>query len=523
MPVSFATLAQTRAIDEFRIATRRLERQLSSGDPGVVAASLQAMEALYAALPSDAQAAVPALAERSAALAEFLRWRALPRAEKTTPIDLRAAEARRAQKAPTATVAALLEGVDGALRSAFLASGVDKRAHLYRAGRMLIAADRETLGRSDVRRRISALAERCGRLGDQALSKALALAADGRSDQARAWLSQRRAQLRSEPIDRAKSRFGSVVAERGKSAEGAPVVRINGAEIPAADWAAIEAARDRTLARYESALAQGSLQNKKISNLAELRTFLLLGRSSSERMGILADRMALKATREPLVEKLTELRARGKKVLLYLEGHDAAGKSSSGQALLLALRQAGYEVDTRSFKAPTAEERKQHWLERFKKSLDENPGVMVWDRGPAGNWAYGTATDKELAELEAFERELQDQGDLVVLKLNLRAEPERQAATFGKRWARALIAEELLESSALDAETRAGLRQITETTLSPNDLPAYASFAGIDARFNAFVDANTNGIPWVRIDTTSRAVARERALAAFAQVIDAAL
>ncbi|MCC6807736.1 MAG: hypothetical protein IT381_09950 [Deltaproteobacteria bacterium] len=502
----------------FAVAARRLERQAQ--DPDIAQQALATVEKLFSGLSPEEKQRVPAMAARSAALSHFLEWRELPRAEKTTVVDLRARAATEPSTPASTDRATLLASAARADRLAYLSTGKDKLAWLYRSARMLIVADRAHPNDPDVRAAMHALSSRFLRHGETQLGQALDKAAEGDRRALDKAMLQKRAQLGTTPANEKSVRFGKVVAEHTKNAAGASIVKINGAEISLADWQQIEAARDRTLARYRTALTKPWLRDKAIDGLDALRRFITLGRSAFERSAIFSDKSALREMRAPLVEQLKGLKAEGKRVLIYVEGHDAAGKGSASQTLLMALHAAGYESAVRSFKAPTAEERKQHWLERFQKSVDENPGVLVWDRGPAGNWAYGPAGEKELAELHAFEAKLKQ--DTVVIKLNLRAEPERQTATFGKRWARALIAEELLESPGLSAQEGAGLQAIVDTTLSPNDLPAYAAFGTIDGKFKAFTAKNAAEIPWHAVDTSSRAVAREQALAILAKALPTA-
>lgn len=494
---------------QLRQATLRLERHLQSGDASIVQLGLQQFSRVFDRLSPATQAEV--LARGSGSLAEFAKWRALPREQRQSPVDVRVA-AHRAQTG-------LPPGVAQASHQAFLCHGEAKSYHLFSAAKAVLS-DTNSFQNPEVAKFVRALAARLGRCGEKRGQELLleALSSRGKSPAPKRYFEAKLSAL-AKNAGQAVVNFGKTSVERTTNAAGEPVVRVNGAELGEAQWAQIEAARDRTLQLYESALAKPSLQGKPIGSLKQLRGFLTLGRSELERMSLFADKRALYQQRVALREKLSELRSSGKKVLIYLEGHDAAGKSSSAEGLLTELAAAGFAITTKSFKAPTAEERKQHWLQRFSDSVEQNAGVMVWDRGPAGNWAYGPAGDAELAELEAFERDLQAKGDTLMFKVNVRAEPERQAATFGKRWARALIAQELLLDPSLSSEARAGLQSILETTLSPNDLPAFANFPEIDRRFTSFVEKNVNGIAWHRIDTTSRSIAREQTLTAFSDAV----
>src|SRR5262249_51133671 len=158
------------------------------------------------------------------------------------------------------------------------------RAWLFRAGRMLLVAGANQPGAQE---RLFALASRFERLGDTKMARALFEAADGNPARARRLLmDMRAAQLGAKPIDRDHARFGKVVTEAAQSSAGAPVVKINGAEIPRAEWDKIEQARDRTLALYRAALEKPSLRNKTLDGLGALRSMINLGRAADERMAL---------------------------------------------------------------------------------------------------------------------------------------------------------------------------------------------------------------------------------------------
>lgn len=89
-------------------------------------------------------------------------------------------------------------------------------------------------------------------------------------------------------------------------------------------------------------------------------------------------------------------------VILYFEGLDCSGKSSTGGLVQQALEQAGFDVELIQYnRPPTPEQQLRPWMDRFKVpetnlTFDENgkPVVcddhrhkaVVWDRGPAGTF-----------------------------------------------------------------------------------------------------------------------------------------
>jgi hypothetical protein len=90
-------------------------------------------------------------------------------------------------------------------------------------------------------------------------------------------------------------------------------------------------------------------------------------------------------------------------VILYFEGLDCAGKSSTGGLIQAALERAGYEIGMRQYnRPPTPEQRLRPWMDRFERpspklsspeegqlteegpEADHQHTALIWDRGPAG-------------------------------------------------------------------------------------------------------------------------------------------
>ena len=92
-----------------------------------------------------------------------------------------------------------------------------------------------------------------------------------------------------------------------------------------------------------------------------------------------------------LSRKLIAMERRGvapRGVIVYFEGLDCAGKSSTGGLIMKALEKAGYAISQVQYnKPPTEEERSQPWMLRFKQpatSIEGKPhkSALIWDRGP---------------------------------------------------------------------------------------------------------------------------------------------
>ena len=80
-------------------------------------------------------------------------------------------------------------------------------------------------------------------------------------------------------------------------------------------------------------------------------------------------------------------------VILYFDGLDCSGKSSTGGLICDALEKSGYTVSMVQYnRPPTEEEKKRPWMDRFATPYDDanlkkdTYTALVWDRGPAGDF-----------------------------------------------------------------------------------------------------------------------------------------
>ena len=141
-----------------------------------------------------------------------------------------------------------------------------------------------------------------------------------------------------------------------------------------------------------------------------------------------------------------------KEVILYFEGLDCAGKSSTGNLIANALTESGYTVTVAQHnRPPTPEQRSKPWMDRGRfeypedlfraeKKVPKHPAA-IWDRGPAGDFVYGafrSLSDKEklkrFQEFKEYDHVCSSKGVLFV-KLFFVSDRDSIAATLGKRLA----------------------------------------------------------------------------------------
>jgi polyphosphate kinase 2 (PPK2 family) len=79
-------------------------------------------------------------------------------------------------------------------------------------------------------------------------------------------------------------------------------------------------------------------------------------------------------------------------VILYFEGLDCAGKSSTGGLIQAALERAGYEIGMRQYnRPPTPEQRLRPWMDRFERpspKLSSPEEGQVIDEGAGSDNQY---------------------------------------------------------------------------------------------------------------------------------------
>ncbi len=185
-------------------------------------------------------------------------------------------------------------------------------------------------------------------------------------------------------------------------------------------------------------------------------------------------------------ERLTQLRLTlggligdaglGPPLLVLFEGWDASGKGGAIKRLVAPLDPRHVRVV--QFAAPTADERRHHFLWRFWPVLPGWGGMAVFDR----SW-YGRVLVERVEELatreqwlraydeiNSFERTLANEGTILV-KLWLHVSPEEQLRRFERRAADPLKAWKLTEEDWANRGRRAEYEQAVEDMLARTDEP----------------------------------------------------
>ena len=130
--------------------------------------------------------------------------------------------------------------------------------------------------------------------------------------------------------------------------------------------------------------------------------------------------------------------ALGPPVLVLFEGWDAAGKGGAIKRLVAPLDPR--HVRVAQFAAPTADEKRHHFLTRFGPALPGWGGMAVFDRSWYGRVLVerveGFATEEQwrraYAEISNFERSLHDEGTVLV-KFWLHISQDEQLRRFERR------------------------------------------------------------------------------------------
>lgn len=199
----------------------------------------------------------------------------------------------------------------------------------------------------------------------------------------------------------------------------------SGAFFQSQEWAALSMRHERELADYSNACKimrtrrlpphkrnpQGTHEPTPPTDLLSLKSFIRSGRQNYKQWRSEGKwRQITKEVRRmaDVVSKYQREGRAAKRVILYLEGLDCAGKSSTGGLICSALEQCGFSVTTAQHnRPPTPEQRQKPWMHRirFQYPDDMHPAgecpeyaSVVWDRGPAGDFVYGSFSQLSLEE-----------------------------------------------------------------------------------------------------------------------------
>jgi polyphosphate kinase 2 (PPK2 family) len=274
------------------------------------------------------------------------------------------------------------------------------------------------------------------------------------------------------------------------------------------------------------------------TDLTSLKAFIRSGQTARRQRK--SDKQWFQVQRE--VKSLAKIIQRHKKngtapkgVILYMEGLDCSGKSSTGGLIQDALQHTGYQVHIRQYnRPPTEEQKRMDWMNRFERPYvleNDQYEAIVWDRGPVGDFVYGSlhslSNEEKLhryAEFRKFDRGCR-LNDILFLKLLFVTDKDSIAATLGKRLAHKKIAQDLRTwidaTSQKGHSTHEGLSAI-ESHIDPTDFIAFNKYKDNLGKFcDVARNTDQNGYdnPWFVVCTSNRHKARLALLKAFSRQI----
>jgi len=166
----------------------------------------------------------------------------------------------------------------------------------------------------------------------------------------------------------------------------------------------------------------------------------------------------------------------GPPLVVVFEGWDASGKGGAIKRLVAPLDPRHVRVS--QFAAPTADEKRHHFLGRFWPALPGWGGMTVFDRSWYGRVLVerveGFATEEQWSraydEINGFERTLADEGSIIV-KLWLHVSPEEQLKRFEARAKDPLRSWKLTDEDWRNREKRPQYEAAVEEMLERTDQP----------------------------------------------------
>jgi polyphosphate kinase 2 (PPK2 family) len=243
--------------------------------------------------------------------------------------------------------------------------------------------------------------------------------------------------------------------------------------------AAFPSRRPRFAQVFEDEAAPAWHDPASMGRLDDLDMTLALGRREQERrLAVGGQRLAqlrlTLAAKHPYGDGVTRL---GPPVCLVFEGADASGKGGAIKRLVAPLDPR--HVRHASFAAPTPDEKRHHYLQRFVPALPGRGGMTVYDRSWYGRVLVerveGLATEAQwrraYGEINAFERALVDDG-AIVAKFWLHVSPDEQLRRFERRAADPLRRYKLTEEDWRNRERRADYDAAVEEMVARTDTAA---------------------------------------------------
>lgn len=167
-------------------------------------------------------------------------------------------------------------------------------------------------------------------------------------------------------------------------------------------------------------------------------------------------------------------------VLLWLQGPDCSGKDGAIRHVFRGLNPQGVEVS--NFQMPTAVQRQEHFLQRYRRRLPPLGSIGIFNRCPyeavvsdlRDGFIDANQADERRQEILVFEAELRDQG-ILLLKVYLQISPQEQYQRLQKRL----------------------LTPHKHWKLSSADLEAHRQFAQLQAQWASLLGAShSREAPW---------------------------
>jgi AMP-polyphosphate phosphotransferase len=185
----------------------------------------------------------------------------------------------------------------------------------------------------------------------------------------------------------------------------------------------------------------------------------------------------------------------GPPLCVVFEGWDASGKGGAIKRLVAPLDPRHVRVS--QFGAPSADEKRHHFLSRFWPALPGWGGMAVYDRSWYGRVLVerveGLAAKEQwqraYEEIDAFERSLAEEGAIVV-KLWLHVSAEEQLKRFEARAKDPLKSWKLTEEDWRNREKRPQYLEAVEEMLSRTDRP-HARWRVVPAESKRFARVET--------------------------------
>jgi len=276
--------------------------------------------------------------------------------------------------------------------------------------------------------------------------------------------------------------------------------------------------------------ALGDFSRTLPTHVEGLKRFIALGESKGERAETARRKRHLLERVWHIARKMKAMQDQGtlpKGFVVYFDGPDGAGKSSTAKWIWRIFKRVGIESQFSAFKTPK-DSIGQPPIERYRQRGRPQPQTaMFWDRGPAGDAVYGGlnrgACVRHARNFCRYEQELRNDG-VMMLKAFLYATPTKQADIFGKRTARQDIANELellyRQRGQFTEKIGAAIQEI-RSTIKPAEFQSIRTFDQVLPRFEDFAKLTSRHSPTHVLDASKRYPTRLELLDAFEAQLDA--